>query len=57
MQITLLDANNKVVWAPRWTEKQIAKGRVREAEARETCYSAMPRCVSMCNGADGHVKA
>jgi hypothetical protein len=30
--------NNKVVWAPRWTEKQIAKGRAREARAREAYY-------------------
>jgi hypothetical protein len=30
--------NNKVVWAPRWTEKQIAKSRAREARAREDSY-------------------
>lgn len=33
--------NNKVVWAPRWTEKQIAKGRAREARARQRFYAPM----------------
>jgi hypothetical protein len=32
---------NKVVWAPKWTKKQIARGRVREARARERYYADM----------------
>jgi hypothetical protein len=31
--------NNKVVWAPKWTKKQIARGRAREADAREKYYA------------------
>lgn len=31
--------NNKVVWAPKWTGKQIARGRVQEAIAREQYYA------------------
>lgn len=31
--------NNKVVWAPKWTKKQIARGRTREANAREKYYA------------------
>lgn len=29
---------NKLVWAPKWTKKQIARGRMREARAREKYY-------------------
>jgi hypothetical protein len=29
-------------WAPKWTKKQIAKGRVREARAREKYYGKTP---------------
>ena len=32
---------NKVVWAPKWTKKQIAKGRDREARAQERYYAEM----------------
>ena len=30
---------NKVVWAPKWTKKQIVRGGVREARAREKYYA------------------
>lgn len=30
---------NKVAWAPKWTDKQIARGRSREARAREGYYA------------------
>jgi len=30
---------NKVAWAPKWTDKQIARGRAREARAREKYYA------------------
>lgn len=30
---------NKVVWAPKWTKKQITRGRGREAKAREKYYA------------------
>jgi hypothetical protein len=30
---------NKVVWAPKWTKKQIARGRAREAKAMENYYA------------------
>lgn len=30
---------NKVVWAGRWSDKRIAKGRAREASARERYYA------------------
>lgn len=30
---------NKVVWAPAWTQEQIARGRAAEAEARDRYYS------------------
>jgi len=30
---------NKVVWARKWTEKQIAKGRAQEARAKERYYT------------------
>ena len=31
--------NNRVVWAPKWTKKQIARGRVREATRKKRYYS------------------
>lgn len=31
--------NNKVIWARKWTDKQIARGRAREARARERYYA------------------
>ena len=31
--------NNRVVWAPNWTKKQIARGRAREARSKERYYS------------------
>jgi len=34
-----LITKNKVVWAPKWTKKQIARGRAREARAREKYYA------------------
>ena len=30
---------SRVVWAPTWTQKQIARGRMREAKAREKHYA------------------
>lgn len=30
---------NKVIWAQKWSEKQIAKGRAKEARAKERYYS------------------
>ncbi len=30
---------NKVVWAPKWTKEQIARGRAQEARARERHYA------------------
>jgi hypothetical protein len=30
--------NNKVIWERKWTKKQIARGRAREAKARERYY-------------------
>src|SRR5215469_6869278 len=30
---------NKVVWAPRWTKKQVARGRVRETKAMENYHA------------------
>jgi hypothetical protein len=30
---------NKVVWAPKWTKKQIERGRAREARAKERYYA------------------
>ena len=30
---------NKVIWARKWTEKQIAKDRAKEARAKETYYA------------------
>jgi uncharacterized protein DUF6527 len=32
---------NKVVWAQKWTKKQIARGRAQEAGARESHYAHM----------------
>ena len=32
---------DKVVWAPKWTKRQIEKGRVREARARQRYYAPM----------------
>src|ERR1700692_4241026 len=32
---------NKVVWVPKWTKKQIEKGRDREARAKERYYAEM----------------
>jgi len=32
---------NKVVWVPKWTKKQIAKGRAREARANKRYYAEM----------------
>ena len=34
-----LITKNKVVWAPKWTKKQIEKGRVQEVRARERYYA------------------
>ena len=31
--------NNKVIWAPKWTKKQIARGRAQEAKAKEGYYA------------------
>jgi len=31
--------NNKVVWAQKWTRKQIARGRAQEARARDRYYA------------------
>lgn len=31
--------NNKVVWAPQWSKKQIEKGRLRESNAKEQYYA------------------
>lgn len=31
--------NNKVKWAPKWSHKQIERGRVRDEMARQQCYS------------------
>jgi Family of unknown function (DUF6527) len=33
--------NNRVVWAPMWTKKQIARGRTREARSKERYYSEL----------------
>lgn len=30
---------NRVVWAPQWTEQQIARGRVQEARVKESYYA------------------
>src|SRR5882724_9867899 len=35
--------NNKVIWAPRWSEKQIAKGRAREGRAKEEYYAQISK--------------
>ncbi len=32
--------NSKVVWAPRWTNAQIARGRAQEAKAKEKYFGA-----------------
>ena len=34
--------NNKVIWARKWTKKQIARGRAREAKVRERYYAETP---------------
>jgi hypothetical protein len=36
---------NKVVWAPKWTKKQIQRGRAREARARGRYYGDTERAV------------
>lgn len=33
---------NKVVWAPQWTKKQIARGRAQEARTRERFLASVP---------------
>ena len=34
----IVPAKNKVVWAQKWTKKQIARGRAQEARAKERYY-------------------
>lgn len=34
-----LISKNKAVWAPKWTKKQITRGRTQEAKARERYYA------------------
>ena|SRR5258708_2261055 len=36
---------NKVVWAPTWTEKQITRGREREARLKEQYFDDKKHCV------------
>lgn len=38
--------NNTVVRAPKWTKKQIARGRAREARTREKYYTEPPSAVA-----------
>ncbi len=33
---------NKVVWVPKWTKQQIARGRAADARAKEKYYAATP---------------
>src|SRR5437667_3715753 len=40
-----LITKNKVVWAPKWSEEQIADGRAYEAQARERYYGKTPAAV------------
>jgi hypothetical protein len=35
--------NNQVVWAPKWTKKQIGKGRAQEARSRQRYYGRTSR--------------
>lgn len=44
---------NKVIWVPKWTKKQITKGRQKEARAKERYYSEsqFPSATAENNGA------
>ncbi len=38
--------NNRVVWAPRWTKQQIARGRAQEAKSKERYYSTLQASIT-----------
>jgi len=38
--------NSRVVWAPRWTKEQIARGRAQEARAKERYFGATKESLS-----------